>query len=332
MKTPFVSRIVLDVAPKAGATVTLEPRFGFVGRITFKNGRNRYFRNQHFDLNPLGASEIAADKDYASFFLRSLGYPVIEGKAFYSAKRAKAIGSGLTAEAAYRYARNIGFPVIVKPNSKSQGANVHKVWNKRELFRAANRIFRTDNIMLVQRIVAGHDYRIVVLDREVISAYERLPLAVIGDGLHTVRTLMRRLQRRFHHDGRDTVINHDDHRIAMKLARNGLSVLSVPNKGERVPLLDNANLSNGGDAIDVTRTMHPSYRRLAVRITRDMGLRLCGVDLMVDGDIREPVGRYRVIEINAAPGLDNYAATGARQAAAVERLYLKVLRALERQQ
>ncbi len=331
MRTPFVSRIVLKVAPKAGATVRLEPQYGFVGQITFRDGRKRYFRNQHFDLNPLGASEISADKDYASFFLRTLGYPVIEGEAFYSAKRAAAIGSTRNPDAAYDFARKLGFPVIVKPNSKSQGVEVNKVWNKRELYRAARRVFRSDNVMLVQCVVTGHDYRIVVLDREIISAYERLPLTVVGDGRTPILGLLRRLQRRFVREGRDTVIRCDDGRMALKLARSGISLKSIPKKGVRVQLLDNANLSSGGDAIDMTRVMHPSFKRLAIRITKDMGLRLCGVDLMVEGDIRKPVGEYRVIEINAAPGLDNYASTGKRQAATVERLYLKVLRALQRQ-
>lgn len=59
-----------------------------------------------------------------------------------------------------------------------------------------------------------------------------------------------------------------------------------------------------------------------------MGLRYCGVDLMVDGDIRLKPKKYWVIEINAAPGIDNYASSGSEQKKIVEEMYLKVLLAI----
>ncbi len=51
---------------------------------------------------------------------------------------------------------------------------------------------------------------------------------------------------------------------------------------------------------------------------------------MVQGQIDERPGRYWIIEINAAPGIDNYAAGGTEQERIVERLYLKVLEAIKR--
>ncbi len=94
-------------------------------------------------------------------------------------------------------------------------------------------------------------------------------------------------------------------------------------------LLDNANRSCGGDAIDVTHTMHEAFKYIAVRITADMALRLCGVDIMVDGDINDAPGRYWVLEINSAPGLDHYAKTGKEQEKMVEDMYLEVLKTME---
>ncbi|KKW44085.1 MAG: cyanophycin synthetase [Parcubacteria group bacterium GW2011_GWA2_56_21] len=104
----------------------------------------------------------------------------------------------------------------------------------------------------------------------------------------------------------------------------------VPRRGEQVFLLDNANLSSGGDAVDVTDDIHPAFKKLAVKLTKDMGLRLCGVDLMVAGAICDAPGRYWILEINAAPGLDHYVKTGKAQQKIVENLYLKVLKSLSR--
>jgi D-alanine-D-alanine ligase-like ATP-grasp enzyme len=121
-----------------------------------------------------------------------------------------------------------------------------------------------------------------------------------------------------------------DPRILEKLTRQKLSFRSVPKKGERVYLLDNANLSTGGDSVDVTDVMHPDFRKLTIKLTKDMGLRLCGVDLMVDGDITQKPKVYWVLEINSAPGLDHYAKMGREQEQIVENLYLKVLKSMEK--
>ena len=67
-----------------------------------------------------------------------------------------------------------------------------------------------------------------------------------------------------------------------------------------------------------------------MKLTRDMGLRLCGVDILVPGDLSDPLGAYSIIEINAAPGLDHYAKVGAEQRAIVEAMYLKILKSMDR--
>ncbi len=56
---------------------------------------------------------------------------------------------------------------------------------------------------------------------------------------------------------------------------------------------------------------------------------MCGVDLMIDGDISESPAKYVVLEINAAPGLDHYAQVGKKQEKIVEAMYLKVLKAMQ---
>jgi D-alanine-D-alanine ligase-like ATP-grasp enzyme len=326
----MLAKLFQKIAPRIGAKVIVEPEWGIVGQITFKNGRKRYFRGSTIDLNPVGASDIAKDKDYANFFMRKMGYPTVPGKTFFSDEHCRAIGSRRNIDAGHRYAKRIGFPVIVKPNSGSQGVGVAKVYTKREFYRAMRFIFRRDRVALIQTPVGGRDYRIVVLDHRVISAYGRVPLNIVGDGRSTVRQLLVRKQKQFAADGRDTIIRAEDKRIAQNLRRQRLTMRSVVPRHTCIYLLDNANLSTGGDAIDVTDVIHRSFIRTAIDLTRDMGLRLCGVDLIVDGDIADqPHGNYRILEVNAAPGLDHYAKAGKTQAKIVEDMYLEVLRAMQ---
>ncbi len=328
----ILGKLLKKIAPQIGATVLLEPRWEMVGQIIFKSGKRSYFRYNTVDLNPVGASDVAKDKDFANFFIERLGYPIIPGsKTFFSDDWADTIKeTHRKIDDAYQYAQKIGLPVIVKPNSGSKGSGVALVHTKKEFCRAMRLIHKRDRVALVQKPVKGKDYRLVVLDDEVISAYERTPLCVMGDGVSTIAQLLRAKQREFVELKRDTQIKVTDPRIKEKLFRQGLTFESIPHEDIRVFLLDNANLSTGGDSIDVTDVVHPAFQKIAIELTRDMGLRLCGVDLIIEDDISKKPGAYWVLEINAAPGLDHYAKSGKKQEAIVEALYLKVLKSLDR--
>lgn len=328
IKKSFVSEIICRVAPKIGATVLMEPEYGFVGQITFKNGKRVLFRDRNFNINPLASSEIAKDKGYADFFLNLYGYKTIEGRTFFSDERNQRIKIKRTIHDGFNYAKALGLPVILKPNNFSQGTLVTKVHDKQEYYTVAKAILEKTPVMFVQKYQAGRDYRIVVLDKEVISAYQRIPLFVIGNGRSNIMSLLEEKQKAFARTGRDTEIEFDDFRIVEKLKRQRLGLKSIIAKGQQVFLLDNANLSTGGDAIDVTEQIHPDFKHLAVGITKDMGLRMCGVDIITSDDIGSPMKSYVIIEINSAPGLDNYASIGPAQKARVDNLYLKVLKAL----
>src|SRR3989344_4793730 len=85
--------LLQKLAKKIGARVVLEPEWKIAGQIVFKSGKKSYFRYNTLDLNPVGASDIAKDKDYATFFMHKMGYPTIEGKTFFRKDFAEALGS-----------------------------------------------------------------------------------------------------------------------------------------------------------------------------------------------------------------------------------------------
>jgi D-alanine-D-alanine ligase-like ATP-grasp enzyme len=327
----LLGQLFKKLAPKAGVKVLLEPTWKIAGRITDKKGAHRYFRFNAVDLNTLGSSRLASDKDYAAFFMRKLGYPVIEGKTFLHPEFAAVLGvKNRDKAAAQRYAKKLGFPLIVKPNGGSQGKGVVLAHNKKDLDRALDVIFKIDRVALIQKRVTGRDYRIVVLDNKIISAYERIPLNVTGDGRSTIKQLLAKKERLFEKLGRDTKLHLRDERIIHKLAKQHLSLRSVLREGTQVFLLDNANLSSGGDSVDVTETIHPSFKKIAIQLVKDMGLRFSGVDIMSEGAIEKPARRYHILEINDTPGLDHYASSGKKQQKIVEDLYLEVLKSLAR--
>jgi D-alanine-D-alanine ligase-like ATP-grasp enzyme len=327
----MLGTLLKKLAPQIGATVELEPLWKIAGKIVFKNGKQSYFLYNAVDLNAIGSSRLASDKDYANFFMQKLGYKIVEGETFFRPDFAKILKIKNRGRlAAYAYAKKLGFPVFIKPNSGSQGSGTSLVHDKNDLDRALSLVFKQDRIALVQRCAKGRDYRIVVLDDEVISAYERIALNVVGDGTSTIHELLERKAKRFIAAGRDTHIKINDKRIEYKLAHQKLSLQSRPQKGVQIFLLDNANLSSGGDSVDVTGSINPFFKQLAIKLTKDMGLRFSGVDIMIEGGIDIKTDQYQILEINDTPGLDHYVTTGPAQRKVVEDLYLKVLKAMDR--
>ena len=326
-KTTLLCNMIREIAPEIGAHLLLEPEWNTVGQITFKNGIKKYFRYNTLDINTKGSSEIAADKDYTNFFLKSLGYPTVPGsKAFYSDEWSNTIGStNRRIQDAYKHAQKLGFPVIVKPNGGSQGKNISFVNNKNEFYKSVKTIFESDRIALVQKIVSGKDYRIVVLDNKIIAAYQRIPLNIIGDGKSSVSQLFDVKMNQIAQIGRKNKIDINDERIQLKLKHQNINKKYIPKKDEVVTLLCNANLSTGGDAIDVTDKMHKFFKETAINITKDMGLRLCGVDIMIDGDISKKTKKYTVIEINSNPSFLNYYSIGDIQKARIRNMYKEIL-------
>ncbi len=328
MRKPFVTERIVKLSKKIKAKVMLEPEYEFAGHITFANGKTTIFRDTSFNINALGSVQIAKDKGYSSYFLNKFGFKVPQWQTVFSKKLNENIRIKRNENDGYVFCKKIGFPVILKPNDKSKGEGVFKVFNKREYDIAAKQILSENKVMIIQEFCEGRDFRIVVLDNEVISAYERKPLTIIGDGKSSILKLLQKLQSEFERIGRDTVIDLTDLRLKQNLQRFKLDFKSVlPDKMEIV-LLNNANLSSGGSAFDFTEQIHPEFKKLAIDITSRMCLKLCGVDILTT-DITQPIQQYNIIEINAAPGLDNYAFMGKKQDKKVDQLYLKILHTLQ---
>lgn len=329
MRVPFASELIAQVAPSLDIVVELEPEYGFAGELILPSGKRHLFRNTNFNVNPAGSTEIAKDKAYTNYFLRKHGVRVPDGKTFFS----DALNDNLAPDKrrgkdkACEYAAALGYPVFAKPNNLSQGALVDKLSNPEDLNLHISKIFQKTNVALVERPHSGRDYRVVVLGDEVISAYERIPLSVEGNGASTIDKLLLQAREALSEAGRPNAeIDPLDPRIDRKLNELFLSRGTVLPSGSRVFLLDNANLSTGGRSVDVTSQIHSSFAALAVRSAKILGLQLAGVDILAD-DLSQAAEyqEWIVLEVNAAPGLDNYASLGAEQHARVVGLYRKIL-------
>lgn len=258
--------------------------------------RQRRIQAAETDTTCAISEAIAQDKDLTKTLLEAAGVPVPLGRIVTDA------------EAGWAAACEIGLPVVVKPRDGNQGKGVTVNILTREHFMAVyGAAAAISEEVLVERFIPGHDYRLLVVGNRLVAAARREPPHVVGDGVHTVGELVAQVnsdpRRGEGHATSLTRIRLDDIALA-RLAVQDYSADSIPAIGERVVLRNNANLSTGGTATDVTDDVHPDVAARAVEAAQMIGLDICGVDAVCQ-TVHKPLEEQGggIVEVNAAPGL-----------------------------
>ncbi len=326
----FIERVILPYLREIGAEVLLEPEFKYVGCIRFKNGKTHYFRNPKLSINPAGSGDIAQDKGYTKFFLTQYGFPTPQSLVFFRPDWQEKVHCKRGVEDAIEWAKQCGFPCFVKPNNDSEGDGVFRVCSPDGILRAVQEIFKTNKVAIIEQAFTGTDVRVTVFQGKVEFACIRTPLAVIGDGVHTITELFTQKKSALANQKREIYVEISDPRITEKLEQLNLAPSYIPKINERVELLANANLSTGGDTVNITDTLHPFFKQVAVDIATKMNLILAGIDMIIDGDIAHKTDRFTILEINATPGMKHFASLGTTERDIVRTIYRKAIDVLEK--
>lgn len=239
--------------------------------------------------------DIASNKHLTKSILRSANIPVPQGDIVFKEQEA------------LKKALEIGFPVVIKPYNGQQGKGVSiKLSQKTEICKAFQLAQQYSKKVIVEKYIEGKQYRLLVVGNKMVAAAERKPAHIIGDGVHTILQLIEFTnQDPLRGEGHELPLTKIrlDETVLLTLAKNKLNPHSVPDINQVVFLRENANLSTGGTAADVTAEVDHKNKELAVRIAKMIGLDIAGIDI-VTPDISVPLEKGgAVIEVNAAPGL-----------------------------
>ncbi len=166
------------------------------------------------------AESIAQDKELTRRLLHNAGIPVPIGRSVEDA------------EDAWEAARDIGLPVVVKPQCGNHGRGVATNLHTREEVLAAYAAAREEeSTIVVESFIEGDDYRILVVGDHMVAAARRVPAQVTGDGVSTISQLVAVVNedpRRS--DGHATVLSFIkiDAVAESVLAQQGMTPESVP--------------------------------------------------------------------------------------------------------
>ncbi len=259
-------------------------------------GKNQVrFRATMTDRTSSIAVDLASNKDETKRLLHDAAIPVANGLCISEEHE---IDEAIS---------KIGFPLVFKPldgnHGKGASINVKNIIEAKAAFEHAKKYSRK---IIVESFISGYDFRILVIDNKFTAAALREPAHVKGDGVSTIEKLIetenKDPRRGYGHENVLTEITIDKE-TKDQLAKQNYHLETILQKDEVCYVKGTANLSTGGTSTDVTDTVHPHNIFICERISRVIGLDICGIDIMAS-NLSEPlqVTGGVVLEVNAAPG------------------------------
>lgn len=244
------------------------------------------------------------NKEVTKIILDDAGFPVPKGRTFTSVHQAMASFSNFKDK-----------EVVVKPKSTNFGWGIvmFRPLVTEEAFQDALEIaFGFDEEVIVEQFLHGQEYRFLVVGSECIAVLKRVGANVVGDGKSTIAELV---ALKNEHPWRGTGHLAPLEKIVLgeiechNLKQAGFSPESILANGKQVFLRDNSNISTGGDSFDVTDEAHEFFKSQAVAATHAIGARLCGVDIIINGELSDGSAEYGFIELNFNPAIHMHAFT-----------------------
>jgi glutathione synthase/RimK-type ligase-like ATP-grasp enzyme len=195
---------------------------------------------------------------------------------------------------------------VVKPANGAGGRGVTTgVISTFDLVRAAVAAAAYEPTLLVEQQFEGDNYRLLYLDGVLVDAVLRKRPMVVSDGRSSIRKLIGSENRaRVEIGGKFAyVLISKDMDMRRTLAKQGLSLSSVPKKGTVVTLKNVINENSARDNLPATRLLCDSIIEDGAAAANAVGARLAAVDV-VTRNPAVPLGQSGgvILEVNTTPG------------------------------
>lgn len=287
------TKAILEAAEKRNIPYL---RIGNDSLIQLGYGRNiRRIQAAVSDRTSLISSDVVQNKELTKSILKSNAIPVPEGLCI---ERIEELEQAFS---------RVQMPCVIKPIDGHHGQGVSlNIRTMSEAMQAFYHAQQHSSKVVIEEMCKGKDYRVLIINQKFSAAAERMPPLVMGDGKSTIQELIAVLnqdpKRGKGHEKTLTQVEIDPV-LLEHLNQQGLDLNSVLAGGENVFLRGAANISSGGTAKDVTSLVNPQIKKTCERIARLLNLDICGIDL-IHHDIKDPIDEFfKVIEVNAGPGL-----------------------------
>lgn len=211
----------------------------------------------------------------------------------------------------------LGFPLVLKPNTGSMGQGVLTGIADWPEFKNGYDYLVSElgaRQIVVETHQEGDDYRVLVVGDQVVGAVKRVPANVVGNGKFSINDLIdeKNKSRKWNPFLTSGLIKVD-YEVTKCLHDQGLSLNDVPENGIHVALRRVANASAGGDVVDVTDVLPDEIKSAAVQAMQKFPrILIAGVDVLYKTGHPATPDNYVIIEMNSRPqiGVNMYPSVG----------------------
>ena len=213
-----------------------------------------------------------------------------------------------SAKADFNYFRDTA--VVIKPKSTNFGLGITIIKKNSDYLiyeRAIDIAFEQDSSILIEEFIDGKEFRIFVMNDEVVGILHRVPANVTGDGVLSIRELVIEknkdpLRGKAYHTPLERIQLGEAESIFLKAQNKDFNY--IPQVNEVVFLRENSNISTGGDSIDFTDEIPASYKKIAVKAAQALGVKITGLDMIIPDYKQEATNEnYAIIELNFNPAI-----------------------------
>lgn len=296
------SLVIVRAARKKGVNVMTFKIFGKWATNFFSmkaNGQKIIFEG--LPLIKIGYAQLLNfdDKFILKKVLQYNALPYADGKIFHNLKKAM------------RYAEEIGFPLVVKPNcgslSKHTTCDIQNEFELKEAICVAQIISRE---FILEKFISGNVYRITVVGDNALACCLRESPNVIGDGIHNINELIK-IKNNNPLRGDTRQKNFTLHKIHLTektfslLKKQGLTAESILPKNKKIYLHSKVVLACGADIHDKTDNLHPENKFIFSKLSKILSAPIVGIDFICQ-DISIPYHKQlcAIIEANSLPYID----------------------------
>jgi hypothetical protein len=243
-----------------------------------------------YPQNNSTSATLASDKYFTNKILADAGIATLGGEYFFLHDRHRAHRpAGHERHDASEYFQQLGGAAFVKPLMGSRGDFAQAVHGETAFDRYLQEVARHYDSILIQPVTSGAEYRIFLLDDDVVYAARKYPPVIEGDGIRSIR---------------DLLISHNAalqaRGVSPASAKRDTSLDTVLAKGERWDIPGRMNLSAGG-TMRIETPRSDAVVAIARQAARALGLRVAAIDLFTD--IAGEPDAIQIIEVNSNPSI-----------------------------
>jgi cyanophycin synthetase len=246
------------------------------------------------DISSAVARRICNNKNYTKYFLEQINAPIPKGECVHDE-----IELG-------KYFKKMKKPLVIKPISEMWGKGVTTGIITFDEALQAYRIARKyhGEYVIMEEHISGDDHRILYVGGKYVAGLKRIPPFVIGNGRDAIESLIRKENMKREKSNKAVKEIIIDETVVNFLKSQGITLSSIPVKGEVVKVRMTGNICSGGISENITETVHPSIIEMGRQVISCLDLEIGGIDVIttdITKSLEESGGR--ISEVNQNPDI-----------------------------